>query len=204
MKKNLASVLIAITISGCSLGTGQNDFNCSAGDGNALCAPTSSIYELTNGTITMNDTVVVVEDGEKKAYTVVELKKMNGQHSEISEINSTDAQSINVPQRFSYDGNVLRNDIEVLRVWIAPFIDTNDDLHLSTMVYTDITKKSWTLGSQSQDETHQFTRNKSAVENELIPKDDHVYRPPSKEQEILKARSNLNMFNGAISNERNK
>ncbi|MEZ9922353.1 TraV family lipoprotein, partial [Vibrio breoganii] len=52
-----------------------------------------------------------------------------------------------VPFLFSYDGQVLRKDVRVLRIWVAPWVDKSDDLHLSTLVYTDIEKRKWEVGT---------------------------------------------------------
>lgn len=191
MKNTLTSLLATLFLSGCSIGAGQNDFNCSSGEGGAVCGSSRSIYELTDVELNTNQSVVVFEDGEKKAYTVSELKQQ-GKPAAISEKNQTSAEYSSVPQTFSYDGEVLRREAEVLRIWIAPFIDANDDLHLSKLVYTDITEKAWQIGIQEQNgfgATFQKAGAQSTTEKEGEKKS-HKYRPPVPDQNRLEKRFN--------------
>ncbi|EKA5635897.1 type IV conjugative transfer system lipoprotein TraV [Vibrio navarrensis] len=147
--KNLTLVgLFAASITGCTVG--QNDFNCSAGDENALCGSSRTIYEATSGDLKTNDTITYVKDGDKQQITLEELKEIRNPESStptISEISGHVGQSNYAPFSFSYDGEVLRKDVRVFRVWIAPFVDSKDNLHLSSMVYTDIESRSWQLGT---------------------------------------------------------
>lgn len=112
-------------ISGCSVG--QNEFNCSAGDENAMCGSARTIYQATDGDLKTNDTLTYIENGEKKQVTLKELNQIQkGDESHavtISEISNPKANSLEVPHAFSYDGDVLRKDVRVMRIWIAPFVD---------------------------------------------------------------------------------
>jgi conjugal transfer pilus assembly protein TraV len=35
-----------------------------------------------------------------------------------------------------------------MRIWIAPWIDKNDDLHLPSFLYTEVQARKWNLGEQ--------------------------------------------------------
>ena len=146
-------------ISGCSVG--QNDFNCSAGDENALCGSARTIYQATDGDLKTKDTLIYIKDGEKKQVTLKELNKSQESDKDhaflISEISNPKANSLGIPHTFSYDGDVLRKDVRVMRVWIAPFVDANDNLHMSSMVYTDIAQRSWELGTTNPNHTAKAT-----------------------------------------------
>lgn len=63
-------------LTGCTVG--QSEFNCSAGDENALCASSRTIYKATDGEIKENETITYVKDGEKQQITLEELNKVNG------------------------------------------------------------------------------------------------------------------------------
>ena len=145
--KAIGVLLSAALLGGCAVG--QSEFNCSSGDENALCGSSRTIYKATDGTLVTNDTLTYIEDGEPRQITLDELKDIENKKvaSRISEISIYGAKFNYVPQSFSFDGDVLRKDVKVLRVWVAPFVDTNDDLHLSSMVYTDIEERSWELGT---------------------------------------------------------
>ncbi|BBM67922.1 hypothetical protein VA249_45680 (plasmid) [Vibrio alfacsensis] len=190
--QSLSAMFAAILLGGCAVG--QNDFNCSAGDDNALCASSRTIYEATDGELVTNDTLTYIEDGEKKQITLEELKLIKNQQNKkylpesISEISTYGGQSSYVPHSFSFDGDVLRKDVEVLRVWIAPFVDTNDDLHLSSMVYTDIKQRSWELGIANPNNFKSIAQPQvTPLLNPLTDQESDVgqYRVPPKEKAKL-------------------
>ncbi len=193
--------VIAI-LGGCAVG--QNDFTCSAGDENALCASSRTIYQATDGDLKTNDTITYVKDGERKQVTLSELNKLNkgdkGHVSGVSEISDHKAKSLRVPQSFSYDGDVLRKDVRVLRVWIAPFVDSKDNLHLSSMVYTDVAQRSWELGTVNPNQTSIATKaptlntlsstqpsDKSSTKGKPEDNGKYEYSVPSKEKQKLQA-----------------
>lgn len=41
----------------------------------------------------------------------------------------------------------IREPAKVMRVWIAPWTDKNDDLHWPSFVYTEIQQRKWSFGS---------------------------------------------------------
>ncbi|PMK78544.1 type IV conjugative transfer system protein TraV [Vibrio breoganii] len=148
--------LSVAVLTGCTVG--QSEFNCSAGDENALCASTRTIYKATDGEIQENETITYVKDGEVQQITLSELNEIKGlgvsvnhdvaEDGSISETQKPMIKSkVAVPFSFSYDGQVLRKDVRVLRIWVAPWVDKSDDLHLSTLVYTDIEKRKWEVGT---------------------------------------------------------
>jgi|GEM_PF-6644025 conjugal transfer pilus assembly protein TraV len=159
--------LLIGALSGCTIG--QSEFNCSRGDENALCASSRTVYKATDGDLKENETITYVKDGEPVQITLSELAKERGDYSGISEISNHAANYQNVPHSFSYDGNVLRKDVRVMRVWIAPFTDTNDNLHMSTMVYTDIEDRKWEIG-YSQLNAHSDISNVAVHKAEAVSK----------------------------------
>ena len=47
----------------------------------------------------------------------------------------------------------IREAPQVMRVWVAPYNDENDDLHWPSYVFTEITKRRWSIGEQAAAET---------------------------------------------------
>lgn len=41
----------------------------------------------------------------------------------------------------------IRTPATVMRIWIAPWIDKNDDLHVPSYLYTEVEARKWTIGS---------------------------------------------------------
>ncbi|EOX3447462.1 type IV conjugative transfer system lipoprotein TraV [Vibrio cholerae] len=188
MKKLLSLAFMGL-LAGCSVG--QNDFNCSSGDENALCGSSRTIYEVTNGELNTNDTLTYVKDGKKQQMSVSDLKKKQKgdlyHAGAISEKSVNQADSLNVPLSFNFDGDVLRNNVRVMRIWIAPFVDSNDNLHLSSMVYTDVAHRSWQLGTIDPN-TKQSIKSSTVepiVTLEAENLDTQKYRVPEKEKPAL-------------------
>lgn len=149
-KNVFLAIALVSTISGCSgLGVGQDEFNCSSGDENALCASSRTIYRATDGEIKENEKITYIKGGEVHQTNLSELKKFNSDLA-ISENYKHQAQSsMKAAPQFSYDGDVLRHDVKVLRVWIAPWIDRQDNLHSSQFIYTDIEARKWEIGRKT-------------------------------------------------------
>lgn len=42
----------------------------------------------------------------------------------------------------------VREPARVARIWIAPWVDKNDSLHLAQVLYTEIKPRTWTVGKQ--------------------------------------------------------
>lgn len=40
----------------------------------------------------------------------------------------------------------VRSEAKVMRIWIAPYTDKNDDLHLPSFLYTEVESRKWNLG----------------------------------------------------------
>ncbi|BEI26513.1 type IV conjugative transfer system lipoprotein TraV [Vibrio fluvialis] len=206
MRNVLLLVSVAV-LGGCSVG--QNEFNCSRGDDNALCGSSRTIYSATNGDLKENETLTFIENGEKRQVTLTELEQIREQNSKpvgtesgdaqkgkISEKNSLQAHSSQVPHSFSYDGKVLRSDVKVLRVWIAPYVDNTDDLNLSTLVYTDIEKKRWDLNvTQGKAAKLEPKTPANLIVNNFAPKQESQksqkeYRPLPQDVERIQTKMN--------------
>lgn len=55
----------------------------------------------------------------------------------------------------------IRTPAEVMRIWVAPWEDTNGDLITSGYIYTEIEPKRWVIGDAVQQRaTRQFSVNK--------------------------------------------
>lgn len=43
----------------------------------------------------------------------------------------------------------IRNESKVIRIWVAPWIDSQDNLHWAGYVFSEVTPKRWSVGEQS-------------------------------------------------------
>lgn len=143
-----------LVLGGCSVG--QNEFNCSLGSDNSVCASSRTVYKATNGELVENNTITYVEDGEKKQITIDELNDL--QHGGEMEDKTTsthngskqsvltgDSRHVKTPYQYAYDGQALRSEVKVMRIWIAPWVDAQDTLHMSKVLFTDMETRKWSI-----------------------------------------------------------
>jgi hypothetical protein len=55
-----------------------------------------------------------------------------------------------------------------MRIWFAPYVDSNDDLHFPSKVYTEVQPRCWAFGEQEfagegSDRTDQATRRSACL-----------------------------------------
>lgn len=150
MKRLIGTTFMALVLGGCSIG--QSDFSCSLGSEASICASSRTIYKATNGELDENETITYVEDGEKKQITVAELAALQSgdaiagkSPTSTSVQKEQQADNTSLPYSFNYDGKALRTDAKVMRIWIAPWNDQMDTLHMSTVLFTDMEKRKWLI-----------------------------------------------------------
>jgi conjugal transfer pilus assembly protein TraV len=99
-----------------------------------------------------------------------------------------------IPYQYGFDGDAIRTPVTVMRIWIAPFVDQQDNLRMSQVLFTDMEKKSWKIADT---ERQNFGVSPSAVikkpskvkeeESEQIDfdsKEGSIYIDPSSLQQI--------------------
>ena len=133
--KKIAFPLLALStlfIQGCaSLGMGESEFSCPGKPNGVNCKSTREMYELThNGNVPSQ-----MGDG-----TV-------SQHQQSSEV--TDETKIHVitdnyiAPSMPVGSVPIRTPAKVMRILIAPFEDTDKDLHVSSYIYTEVESRKW-------------------------------------------------------------
>ncbi|MGR5178820.1 type IV conjugative transfer system lipoprotein TraV [Vibrio mediterranei] len=108
-----------------------------------------------------------------------------------------------VPYAFGYDGEALRSDTRVMRIWIAPWVDANDTLHMSKVIYTDMEKKKWTIAKKSQANKPQpkllkpvVSKTTSDMNAAKVEPQKKAFVPPPHELEKIQKRFSKNTNNG--------
>ena len=130
----LVTLLSALALTGCSSITGLQDaesnFACSV-DMTPRCASLSSVHESLD------------KEEAQKNFTFESSNSDSGSNTvRIREV-TTDGQPID---RLAYDSPLMvpkRAPEEILRVWIAPYIDTDGDLHAEHVVFTTVRDARW-------------------------------------------------------------
>jgi len=136
-KKLKASIVIAalVTASGCStLGIGEaNDFSCANVPEVATCLPASELYELTENT-----------DDIQQGLKSREGSEMQG------EVNAKNAgqKTRKVMPTFDQPLGIMRPP-QVTRVWVAPWVDESEALHMPGYVFLTTDPGGWEFESGS-------------------------------------------------------
>lgn len=123
-------------MTGCSNGK----FSCPGMPNGVICKTPSQVYEMTNS----RDRLSADEGGGPGCGARCQERKRQagGAGEASSRIGGRLLQPINQPMP-------VREAPEVMRVWVAPYNDENDDLHWPSYVFTEITKRRWSIGEDA-------------------------------------------------------
>lgn len=132
MKKTLILFIIALLgTSGCA--SMQSEYSCPGVPDGVICKNPVEVYNLTENTDSVTRHKKETEDEKAGAE--------NGQQSQhmpaITKLNPTKPLHGPMP---------VMAAAEVLRIWVAPWIDEKEDLRWPGYVFTEITPRRWTIG----------------------------------------------------------
>ncbi len=176
MNNKLMLIIATIFINGCSsLGIGENDFKCELGANDGYCASASEVYKLTSPPLVFNKNM-------KNDVSLSDIKNKSDVSNNGNNKNKANAEYINeskieqVQDMYSYsDQSVpIRTPTRVMRIWIAPWIDSSDSLNMSGLVYTDIETRKWTIGEKTK------TTKASGFKFKKVSKDKPIKRQSEK------------------------
>ena len=168
---------MATSLSGCAyFNVGEEEFNCSGMPDSAYCHSARDVYLATN------DGEVPSRVGKDGAYNedCDDCKRSEGRNfnfgaDEYEEGQTQGATSDQAQSRpiagSKNDDEVINNYVAprlpdqpvpirtpavVMRIWVAPYIDMNDDLNSPGYVFTEIEPRRWIYGDQKFQTSHSF------------------------------------------------
>lgn len=179
-----------LIVAGCSsLGLGESDFSCPGYPDGVQCMSTHEVYEATNdGNVprSMDSDGVVHTKGSSNT-----AQQQNVPDPARNPVGSYVAP--NLPNR----PIPIRTPAEVMRIWIAPWEDTNGDLNVTGYVYTEIEPRRWTIADTAPKSSPVLTplsvkgaRNKTSKKTEQIE-----YHMPSSANELEEGADDLDSLN---------
>lgn len=131
-----------LTLSGCaSLGVGEPDFGCKGRPDGVRCISSSEAYEQSNHTDKLRS--VNPETGEVIPGGLDEDGMQGTNVMPKQAIVSSDSLKVVPLPAKPYP---VRTPSKVIRVWIAPWVDKKDNLHAGGYLFSEIEKRTWTLG----------------------------------------------------------
>lgn len=173
----LAGVItMTSSMTGCAYFTiGEEEFSCSGMPGSVYCHSTRDVYEATSeGEVPSpmdkdgayneecTDCVKSHLDGGPEVTTTESAReagkaaeKGNGAQSQKSQGDEVIDNYVTpaLPER----PIPIRTPSQVMRIWIAPFIDSNGDYNAPGYVYTEIEPRRWVLAKEYEEASRVFT-----------------------------------------------
>lgn len=150
----IKQVFLAVTalniLSGCSsvLNTaGSGEYACPGMPSGVLCKTPAAVYKSTHLEIpdTDFDTPINQKGSVEKAAFAPE---MNFAKSGVGPIGAISREIGPKP---------VREPAQVVRIWIAPWVDKQDNLHLAQIQYTEIKPRTWTVGKPESSGASSYT-----------------------------------------------
>ena len=144
-------------LTGCAyFNVGEEEFSCSGMPGSVYCHSTRDVYESTNdGAVPSpmdgGPAVMTVEDargGGAAAGTSGEGATRLAASDEVIDNYVTPA----LPER----PVPIRTPSQVMRIWVAPYIDSNGDYNAPGYVYTEIEPRRWVLAKEYEEASRVF------------------------------------------------
>lgn len=157
-------------VTGCAyFNVGEEEFSCSGMPGSVYCHSTRDVYEATSeGEVPSpmdkdgaynedcEDCVKSPMDGGPEVTTAATARengiatgKQVAQTDEVIDNYVTPA----LPER----PVPIRTPSQVMRIWVAPFIDNNGDYNAPGYVYTEIEPRRWVLAKEYEAQSRVFT-----------------------------------------------
>jgi len=142
MKWSVISAMLLV-LSGCSmLNTGKDEYGCPGMPGGVQCMSARDVYAATN------DGHVPRPIKPEAAKVLANVEKTTGTPEALSHTQDTAMDGYvapNLPDR----PIPIRTPAQVMRIWVAPWEDTNGDLIVTGYVYTEIEARRWVIGDST-------------------------------------------------------
>lgn len=159
-KATAAAIVAATVLSGCSiLNTGEEEFSCSGMPGSIYCASARDVYEATNDGMVPSPMRKgdayneECEDCIRSEDVNPDLKGSDGNTEDKKTLAVKDDELINnyVTPALPDRPIPIRTPSQVMRIWVASYVDVNGDLQAPGFVYTEIEPRRWVIKSQSDE-----------------------------------------------------
>lgn len=162
MKTRLALTIPALLLAGCASSGlsgigGTSEFSCAAPPGVSCMSITGLNANAAKGTLPAmkhraEDEKVVEKGKDGKAPAQVPVAYMPQGTTGGEQIARVSPKGMDAP----YSGTPLRTPARILRIWLAPFEDTDMDLHDQKYVYVTIHTGRWVLEANQVNVQPQF------------------------------------------------
>ena len=131
-------------LTGCSTASGiaKGDFSCAGPTPGTACIDSMSVYEITSDPLLQEAVIAELQraaENEENVDPHEVLARIRAQQSPTIESVSNIVEPISQPKP-------ILKPAQVVRIWIAPWVDRKGDLHMPGYVFSEITPRRWELG----------------------------------------------------------
>lgn len=151
--RGLAVAVAAALAAGCTA-VGQPDFSCNGMPGNVTCLDAMTVYELTSDPALDAAVRAEVARLSEAGETQIDTKALVAQIKQQRAYTHTGSTTLMAP--LTQPMPVLE-PARVVRIWVAPWIDTKGDLHMPGYLFSEITPRRWSFGEAEVGNTRVLT-----------------------------------------------
>ena len=148
----ITSIIGAFWLSGCA-SFGESELACPGSESGVTCMPATEVYELTNDP----ERAKQVRE-ENRINKLIADGKLDPDNVK-TKIVKFDAVPLKVANRMEAitQPKPILNPAEVIRIWISPWIDEKQDLHMPSYVFSEVTPRRWNFGLNEVNSTRVIT-----------------------------------------------
>lgn len=139
----LAAFLPIALLSGCSSWlnpAGDDEFSCPGMPQGIICKSPMAVYKSTNQMPPLTDSDMPIGQKVPKVQSGDDLGKTASSERAVKVSNGMPGPQVTDLAR------PVRVPAQVMRIWIAPWIDSKDDLHFPSYLFTEVQPRTWTFG----------------------------------------------------------
>ena len=180
--KNFVALASVLALAACT--PYHSNYGCKGYPEGVACVDMETIYEETNNRSELNQSDVIEhlngnQDGkvagnrQAPVYTGRKASNVPG------------SAPVSVPSQSYHDYPAapdptitpdytlpIRTPATVMRIWVAPWVDSNDDLMMSGYIYSEINKRRWMIGEPTVDGRSSYLRTAPLVPKKSPVEDD--------------------------------
>lgn len=131
-----------LCLNGCATFDENGEYSCKGIEDGVRCLDSVAAYQLTNDPDWKGRVDKEIRGGSSDSETPALKQVVTGRAHRATVL----------PQPVKQPVPILK-PAEVMRVWIAPWVDTKQDLHWPGYVFTEITPRRWTYGESEITDT---------------------------------------------------
>ncbi|ABO59644.1 type IV conjugative transfer system lipoprotein TraV (plasmid) [Burkholderia vietnamiensis] len=178
-KRLLVASLLPLLATGCSsvFNTADNDsFSCPGMPQGIICKTPMAVYKSTNHMPAPTDNDTPYGPNVKQVGVKFGDDQGNVVRPELAASAASSLPGL-TPVSATASARPVRTPAQVMRIWIAPWIDSKDDLHYPSYLFTEVQPRRWSYG-----------KTEFAGKGMVVPHRELVAVAPVQQQESMRQR----------------